>query len=56
MNKLIHFAIIGIVIISVFLVANLFVFNFFEADGDIGGFYSIAITILAVYLYKKHAK
>ncbi len=46
-----------VIIVSVFLVANLFVSAFFNVDFDEGGFfYSAAITILAIYLYKKHEK
>ena len=44
-------------LVSVFLVANLFVSEFFNLDFDEGSiFYSAALTIVASYLYKKHAK
>ena len=46
-----------IILASVFLVANLFVSEFFSVDFEDGGFfYSAALTVLAIYLYKKHAK
>ena len=46
-----------VILASVFLVANLLVTEFFGADFEDGGFfYSAAITVLAVYLYKKHAE
>lgn len=47
----------SVLLVSVFLVATLFVIEFFGADFEDGGFfYSAAITVLAVYLYRKHAK
>ena len=46
-----------VLLVSVFLVATLFVSEFFGADMEEAGlFYSAAITVLAVYLYKKHAE
>ena len=57
MNKIKNIAKGIVVLVAVFAVANLFVSEFFNVDFEDGGFlYSAALTIIAVYLYKKHAK
>lgn len=57
MEKFKHYFKKAVVVISLYLVCQLFVVSFFEVDFSDGGFiYAIAGTILIIYLYGDREK